>query len=122
MSLPAIRPEGLRLSGGYVGAKRMVWFMAHQANAVARERGLGIQFQVLVPTQLMAGTELGRAVAAAYAEAEGITIDEHILRRYGSHLEPEQVGRKVAELLADPAYRTGVAYGIRAGMQPMPLD
>ncbi|TGQ42745.1 SDR family oxidoreductase [Mesorhizobium sp. M00.F.Ca.ET.216.01.1.1] len=122
MSLPAIRPEDLRMSGGYVGAKRMVWFMAHQANAVSRERGLGILFQVLVPAQLMAATELGHAVAAAYAEAEGITIDEHILRRYGSHLAPEQVGRQVVELLDDPAYRTGVAYGIRAGVQLMPLD
>ena len=122
MSLPTIKPEDLRLSGGYVGAKRMVWFMAHQANAVSRERGLGIRFQVVVPTQLMAGTELGRSVAAAYAEAEGITADEHILGRYGSHLEPEQVGRQVAELLGDPAYGTGVAYGIRAGVQPIPLD
>ncbi|MBZ9796578.1 SDR family NAD(P)-dependent oxidoreductase [Mesorhizobium sp. ES1-4] len=122
MSLPAIRPEHLRMSGGYVGAKRMVWFMAHQANAVSRERDLGIRFQVLVPSQLMAGTELGCTVAAAYAEAEGITIDEHILGRYGSHLTPEQVGRQVAELLGDPAYGTGVAYGIRADVQPIPLD
>ncbi|TPI18349.1 SDR family oxidoreductase [Mesorhizobium sp. B4-1-1] len=122
MSMPAIKPEDLRMSGGYIGAKRMVWFMAHQANAVSRERGLGIRFQVLVPAQLIAGTELGRSVAAAYAEAEGIMIDEHILARYGAHLEPRQVGRQVAEWLADPAYTTGVAYGIRAGMQPFPLD
>ncbi|WP_049623604.1 SDR family NAD(P)-dependent oxidoreductase [Frateuria defendens] len=122
MSMPAIKPEDLRMSGGYIGAKRMVWFMAHQANAVSRERGLGIRFQVLVPAQLMAGTELGHSVAAAYAEAEGITIDDHILTRYGAHLEPKQVGRQVAEWLADPAYATGVAYGIRAGMQPFPLD
>jgi NAD(P)-dependent dehydrogenase (short-subunit alcohol dehydrogenase family) len=122
MSLPAIPPESLRMSGGYVGAKRMVWFMAHQANAVSRERGLGIHFQVLVPAQLMAGTELGHAVAAAYAEAEGITVDDHILARYGSHLDPAQVGRQVAELFIDPAYRTGVAYGIRAGIAPIPLD
>ena len=122
MSMPAIKPEDLRMSGGYTGAKRMVWFMAHQANAVSRERGLGIRFQVLVPAQLMAGTELGRGVAAAYAEAEGITIDDHIRTRYGAHLEPEQVGRQVAEWLADPAYATGVAYGIRAGVQPFPLD
>jgi len=122
MSLPAIKPEDLRMSGGYVGAKRMVWFMAHQANAVSRARGLGVLFQVLVPAQLMAGTELGRAVATAYADAEGITVEEHMLGRYGSHLEPAQVGRQVAELLDDPAYRTGVAYGIRAGVRPFPLD
>jgi NAD(P)-dependent dehydrogenase (short-subunit alcohol dehydrogenase family) len=40
LSVPFIAPESLRLSGGYTGAKRMLWFMAHSANAVARERGL----------------------------------------------------------------------------------
>jgi hypothetical protein len=63
LSAPQIPPHSLRLSGGYIGAKRMLWFMAHSANAVAKERGLKIHFQVLVPTQLMAGTSLGRAVA-----------------------------------------------------------
>jgi hypothetical protein len=38
----------------------MLWFMAHSANAVSRERGLGLHFQVLVPCQLMPGTTLGQ--------------------------------------------------------------
>src|SRR5258708_11499978 len=53
LAVPFIAPESLRLSGGYIGAKRMLWFMAHSANAVSRERDLRIHFQVLVPCQLI---------------------------------------------------------------------
>jgi NAD(P)-dependent dehydrogenase (short-subunit alcohol dehydrogenase family) len=122
MSHPAINPYDLRHSNGYVGAKRMVWFMGHQANAVSRIRGLGINFQVLVPGQLMAATQLGQTVAAACAKAEGITVEEHILHRYGSHLQPAQVGRQVAELLAESSYEQGVAYGFRDNMDLIPFD
>src|ERR1700720_1063157 len=38
LAVPFIAPESLRLSGGYVGAKRMLWFMAHSANTVSHER------------------------------------------------------------------------------------
>lgn len=122
MSHPAIEPRSLRLSGGYIGAKRMLWFMAHQAEAVSRDRKLGISFQVLVPTQAMAGTELGHAVAAACAQAEGVTIDEYMLKRYGPTLHPSQIGRQVAELLVEPRYKTGTAYGFRADADLIPLD
>jgi hypothetical protein len=50
------RPEALRLSGGYVGAKRVIWQMAHNANSVAKERGLDVHFQVLLPLQLVGDT------------------------------------------------------------------
>ena len=119
---PAIEPRSLRLSGGYIGAKRMLWFMAHQAEAVSRDRKLGISFQVLVPTQAMAGTELGHAVAAACAQAEGVTIDEYMLKRYGPTLHPSQIGRQVAEVLVEPRYKTGIAYGFRANVDLIPLD
>jgi NAD(P)-dependent dehydrogenase (short-subunit alcohol dehydrogenase family) len=122
LSHPAIEPRSLRLSGGYIGAKRMLWFMAHQAEAVSRDRKLGISFQVLVPTQAMAGTELGHAVAAACAQAEGVTIDEYMLKRYGPTLHPSQIGRQVAELLVEPRYKTGTAYGFRADVDLIPLD
>jgi NAD(P)-dependent dehydrogenase (short-subunit alcohol dehydrogenase family) len=122
MSHPAINPYDLRHSNGYVGAKRMVWFMGHQANAVSKIRGLGIHFQVLVPGQLMAETDLGQTVAAACAKADGITIEEHILHRYGSHLQPSQVGRQVGELLAESRYEQGVAYGFRDNVDIIPFD
>jgi hypothetical protein len=117
-----IAPESVRLSGGYIGAKRMVWFMAHSANAVSRERDVGIHFQVLVPRQLIPGTTLGHQVAAAYAEIEGVSIDEHVMQRYGSILRPAQVGERVAELLSDPRYMHGIAYGIRSDSEILPLD
>ncbi len=122
LSVPFIAPESLRLSGGYIGAKRMLWFMAHSANAVSRERGLGIHFQVLAPGQLMPGTALGHHVASAYAKIEGVTAEEHVLQRYGSILEPAEVGAQVATLLSDARYATGVAYGVRAGRELFPLD
>ncbi len=122
LGVPYIRPESLRLSGGYIGAKRMLWFMAHSANAVSRERGLGLHFQVLVPLQVMPGTALGHQVAAAYAEIEGVSAEEHVVQRYGSILRPAEFGERVAELLADPRYVSGVAYGFRANADIMPLD
>jgi short chain dehydrogenase len=67
LSLPTIRPEAMRLSGGYIGAKRVIWLMAHNANGVARESGLGLHFQVLLPLQLVGETGLGRSVAAVQA-------------------------------------------------------
>jgi len=122
LSAPQIEPESLRLSGGYVGAKRMLWFMAHCANAVSRERGLQLHFQVLVPSQVLPDTTLGHLVAAAYAELEGVSAEEHVMQRYGSIMRPADFGQRVTELLADPHYASGVAYGFRANAAIMPLD
>jgi len=58
---------GNPLSGGYAGAKRMLWIMAHYANGIATERGLGIHFQVLVPQQIVGDTVLGHQAASAGA-------------------------------------------------------
>jgi NAD(P)-dependent dehydrogenase (short-subunit alcohol dehydrogenase family) len=122
LAVPFIKPEDLSLSGGYIGAKRMLWFMAHSANAVSRERDLGIHFQVLAPLQLIPGTTLGHQVATACAEIEGISMDEHVMRRYGSILRAAQIGEQVAELLGDPRYMQGVAYGFRNNCDIQPLD
>ena len=122
LAVPFIKPEDLSLSGGYVGAKRMLWFMAHSANTVSRDRDLGLHFQVLAPMQLIPGTTLGHEIAAACAEIEGISVDEHVMKRYGSVLRPPQIGEQVAELLGDPRYMEGVAYGFRSGSDILPLD
>jgi hypothetical protein len=52
----------------------MLWFMAHHANDIANERGLGIHFQVLVPLQMIE-TALVHQVASAYARCQGISIE-----------------------------------------------
>jgi NAD(P)-dependent dehydrogenase (short-subunit alcohol dehydrogenase family) len=122
MSSPFIEPENLRLSGGYIGAKRMVWYMAHQANAVSRERQLNIHFQALIPGQVIPGTALGHGVASAYAELEGVSAEQHVLHRYGSIMEPDTFGEMVADLASDPNYRGGVAYGFRTDAGIMPMD
>ena len=100
----------------------MLWFMAHSTNAVSRERDLGIHFQGLVPCRLIPGTALGHQAAAAYAAIEGVSIDEHVMQRYGSILRRAQVGERVAELLGDPRYMHGVAYGFRSDRDILPLD
>ena len=63
--------NGSPLSGGYAGAKRMLWFMAKYANGVARQKGLGIRFQAIVPQQIIGGTGVGDDAAHAYAQAAG---------------------------------------------------
>lgn len=122
LAVPFIKPDDLSLSGGYVGAKRMLWFMAHSANKVSRDRDLGIHFQVLAPMQLIPGTTIGHEVAAVCAEIEGVSIEEFVLQRYGSVLRPAQIGEQVAELLSNPLYRQGVAYGFRNNCDLQPLD
>ena len=100
----------------------MLWFMAHSANTVSHERGLGLHFQVLVPNQLMPGTALGHQVAATYAAIEGVSVEEHVMKRYGSILEPREFAERVAEMLADSRYSSGVAYGFRADTGITSLD
>ncbi|MBW8724303.1 MAG: SDR family NAD(P)-dependent oxidoreductase, partial [Inquilinus limosus] len=39
---------GSPMSGGYGGAKRMLWFMAAYANRVSEQKDLGIRFQAIV--------------------------------------------------------------------------
>lgn len=105
--------NGSPLSGGYAGAKRMLWLMAKYANGVAAQADLGIRFQVLVPQQMVGGTGVGDRGAAAYARASGITA-EQFLARFGAALPPADFGNQVARLLADPQYAGGLAFGIKA--------
>jgi NAD(P)-dependent dehydrogenase (short-subunit alcohol dehydrogenase family) len=104
---------GNPLSGGYAGAKRMLWIMAHYANGLANDRGLGIHFQVLVPQQIVGETALGHEAASAWARRRGISIEAFLAERYGATLSPRQYGEHVVTLLTDPCYATGVAYGFK---------
>src|SRR6266542_2974401 len=51
--------NGSPLSGGYGGAKRMLWFMAQYANGVSKQKVLGIRFQTIVPLQIVGDTGVG---------------------------------------------------------------
>ena len=104
--------NGSPLSGGYAGAKRMLWFMAKYANGVSAQNDLGIRFQVIVPLQIIGDTGVGDAGASAYARAMGIGRDE-FLARFGSPMPPREFGEKVVSVLDDPRYAEGFAFGLK---------
>jgi NAD(P)-dependent dehydrogenase (short-subunit alcohol dehydrogenase family) len=104
--------QGSPLSGGYAGAKRMLWLMAKYADGLARQQGLGVRFQAILPMQIIGGTGVGDAAASAYAEAAGIER-EAFLARFGAPLPPRTFGDQVVALLEDPKYAGGLAFGLR---------
>ena len=104
--------NGSPMSGGYAGAKRMLWFMAKYASGVAEHKGLGIRFQAIVPQQIIGGTGVGDAGAHAYARAAGIET-EVFLARFGAPMPPRDFGEKVLSVLDDPQYGTGFAFGLK---------
>jgi hypothetical protein len=104
---------GAPLSGSYAGAKRMLWFMAQYANGISVERNLGITFQVLVPMQMIGKTGLVETVAGCYARRAGMDIDAFLAGRYQKPpLSTKEYGELVATMLTEPAYASGVAFGI----------
>ena len=78
---------GSQMSGGYGGAKRMLWFMAKYANNVAQEKQLDIRIQAILPRMMILGTGTGDAAAGAYATSMGIT-PEQFVARFGSPMPP----------------------------------
>jgi NAD(P)-dependent dehydrogenase (short-subunit alcohol dehydrogenase family) len=104
--------NGSPMSGGYGGAKRMLWFMAKYANGVSAQLELGIRFQAIVPQQIIGGTGVGDAGANAYARAAGIN-PEAFLARFGAPMPPREFGEKVVSVLDDPKYVEGFAFGLR---------
>jgi NAD(P)-dependent dehydrogenase (short-subunit alcohol dehydrogenase family) len=104
--------DGSPLSGGYAGAKRMLWLMAKYANGISAQNKLGIRFQAIVPLQIIGGTGVGDSGAKAYAGAMGIER-EAFLARFGAPMPPREFGEKVVCLLEDPAYADAVAFGLK---------
>ena len=104
--------NGSQMSGGYGGAKRMLWFMAKYANGVSKQRVLGIRFQTIVPLQIVGDTGVGDAGANAYARAMGVKRDE-FLARFGAPMPPREFGEKVVSVLDDPKYADGFAFGLK---------
>ena len=104
--------SGSPMSGGYGGAKRMLWFMAQYANGVAEQKKLGIRFQAIVPRQMVAGTGTGDAAATAYASHLGLTPEQY-LARFGAPMPPREFGEKVVSVLDDPKYAAGFAFGLK---------
>lgn len=103
--------SGSQMSGGYGGAKRMLWFMAKYANGVAQEKGLGLRFQAILPRQMVLGTGIGDAAAKAYSGSVGIT-PEQFVARFGAPMPPRAFGERVLAVLEDPRYADAVALGL----------
>jgi len=104
--------NGSPLSGGYAGAKCMLWMLARYANGVSDQADLGIRFQVIVPQQMVGGTGVGDTGATAYALAMGIP-KEQFLARFGTPMPPREFGAKVVSVLNDPQYAAGMAFGLK---------
>lgn len=104
--------NGSPLSGGYAGAKRMLWLMAKYANGVSAQNKLGIRFQAIVPQQIIGGTGVGDAGVAAYAGAARIGREE-FLARFGAPMPPRDFGEKVVSVLEEAKYAEGVVFGLK---------
>jgi NAD(P)-dependent dehydrogenase (short-subunit alcohol dehydrogenase family) len=110
---------GSPLSGGYAGAKRMLWLLAGYASGVSTQLGLGIRFQALLPAQLVGETELGRTAAEAYARRQGITT-EAFLAGFGAPMPPRRYGEWVRDILTDGKYADASAFAIKGeGIRPL---
>ena len=113
--------NGSPLSGGYAGAKRMLWIMADYANSLSKEMDLGLQFRVLVPRQMVGGTGVGDAGAEAYARRKGVT-PEAFLAGFGAPMPPRLFGDHAVSLLTDPRYSDGLAFGVKGDTGITRLD
>ena len=103
--------NGSPLSGGYGGAKRMLWLMAQYANRVSTQRELGICFQTIIPRQMILGTGIGDTAAGAYAKAMGIE-PEAFVARFGAPMPPRLFGEHVVSVLNDPKHAEGFTFGL----------
>ncbi|WP_158552618.1 SDR family NAD(P)-dependent oxidoreductase [Spirosoma telluris] len=103
---------GSPLSGSYAGAKRMLWLMAQYANGIAKKRSLGIQFQAILPMQIIAETNLGQLATEAYAQSRNMTVESFLAARGDHSLTPKTYAAHFIEFLVNENYADGLAYGI----------
>lgn len=104
--------QGSPLSGGYAGAKRMLWLMAKYANGISEQKGIGVRFQAIVPMQMIGGTGVGGEGSRAYARVAGVE-PEAFLARFGLAMPPRLFGDHVVRILNDPEYDTAIALGLK---------
>lgn len=113
--------SGSPMSGGYGGAKRMLWLMAKYANRVSEQRQLGIRFQTIIPRQMILGTGIGDTAAGAYARALDIEPAAFVTR-FGAPMPPRSFGEHVVAVLEDPAHAEGFAFGLSGDAGVMVME
>jgi NAD(P)-dependent dehydrogenase (short-subunit alcohol dehydrogenase family) len=109
---------GSPLSGGYAGAKATVRFITGYAAEESVRAGLGIRFVSVLP-KLTPATDLGAMAAAAYARRAGVDVDQHV-KQMGPTLEPEKVGRHIADLAASTDRQPGAYLLSPDGLKEIP--
>ena len=97
--------DGSPLSGGYAGAKRTQMFLAGYLQRASDARGLAIRFVALAPRQLLAGTAIGEAAAAAYGAEVGESVEAYMQRRFPVPLDPAGVARAILAIAAGDEHR-----------------
>jgi hypothetical protein len=96
----------------------MQWFLGDYLRRRSVALGLGLGVHVLIPKQLVAGTEIGEAASKAYAASAGLT-QEKFMQRWKAPLLPAGVADAVFDLLTGPAERP-LTFGVDGqGIAPM---
>jgi NAD(P)-dependent dehydrogenase (short-subunit alcohol dehydrogenase family) len=106
--------HGSPLSGGYAGAKRMQMFLAGYLQRAADARELGIRFVALAPRQLLAGTAIGEAAAAAYGAQAGQSVEAYMKQRHPVPLDPAGVARAILSIASGEEHREATVLGVTA--------
>ena len=113
-----VNPGGSPLSGGYAGAKRMQMFLAGYLQRAADARGLGIRFVALAPLQLLVGTRIGEAAAAAYGAETGQSVEGY-MNRWPVPLDAAGVARAILSVASGEDHREATQLGVTGtGLEP----
>jgi NAD(P)-dependent dehydrogenase (short-subunit alcohol dehydrogenase family) len=110
--------DGSPLSGGYAGAKRTQMFLAGYLQRAADARELGIRFVAVAPRQLLAGTAIGEAAAAAYGAESGESVEAYMKRRFPVPLDAAGVARAILSIASGEEHREATVLALTAnGLQ-----
>jgi len=110
--------DGSPLSGGYAGAKRTQMFIAGYLQRAAAARELGIRFVALAPRQLLAGTAIGEAAAAAYGAEAGDSVEAYMKRRFPVALDAAGVARAILSIASGEEHPQATVLALTAdGLQ-----
>jgi NAD(P)-dependent dehydrogenase (short-subunit alcohol dehydrogenase family) len=106
--------DGSPRSGGYAGAKRTQMFLAGYLQRAADARELGIRFVALAPRQLLAGTAIGEAAAAAYGAEAGESVEAYMNRRFPVPLDAAGVARAILSIASGEEHREATVLTVTA--------
>jgi NAD(P)-dependent dehydrogenase (short-subunit alcohol dehydrogenase family) len=114
-----VNPNGSPLSGGYAGAKRMQMFLSAYLQRAADARELGIRFVALAPQQLLVGTAIGEAAAAAYGAAAGESREAY-MQSWPVPLHPDGVARAILAVASGEEHPDATVLGVTGeGLEPI---